>query len=108
MADYILSVDQGTTSTKAFLLDKKGELIPSKSQPIRQYYPEPGFVEHDAEEIFTSVLKCMADLLIEQLHRDHESKGDDDRFREGKRQASLSRHRMAVQANDRYLQARGP
>ncbi len=65
MADYILSVDQGTTSTKAFLLDKKGELIPSKSQPIRQYYPEPGFVEHDAEEIFTSVLKCMADLLIE-------------------------------------------
>lgn len=66
MADYILSVDQGTTSTKAFLLDKKGELIPSKAAPITQYYPEPGFVEHDAEEIYVSVLRCMADLLTDQ------------------------------------------
>ena len=63
MADYILTVDQGTTSTKAFLLNGSGELIPSSSVPIKQYYPEPGFVEHDAEEIYVSVLKCMADLL---------------------------------------------
>ena len=64
MADYILSVDQGTTSTKAFLLDRKGELIPSAPCPISQIYPEAGYVEHDAEEIFTSVLKTMSDLLI--------------------------------------------
>ena len=64
MADYILSVDQGTTSTKAFLLDRKGELIPSSPCPISQIYPEAGYVEHDAEEIFTSVLKTMSDLLI--------------------------------------------
>lgn len=66
MADYIISVDQGTTSTKAFLLDKKGELIPSSPCPISQIYPEAGYVEHDAEEIFASVLKTMANLLIDR------------------------------------------
>ena len=64
MADYIISVDQGTTSTKAFLLDRKGELILSSPCPISQIYPEAGYVEHDAEEIYTSVLKTIADLLI--------------------------------------------
>ena len=64
MAEYIISVDQGTTSTKAFLLDRKGNFIPSSSFPIKQIYPEAGFVEHDAEEIFLSVLKTVADLLI--------------------------------------------
>ncbi|MBQ1894866.1 MAG: glycerol kinase [Clostridiales bacterium] len=64
MDSFILTVDQGTTSTKAFLLDKKGELTASVPVPIKQYYPQPGYVEHDAEEICLSVLKAAADLLI--------------------------------------------
>lgn len=60
---YILTVDQGTTSTKGFLLDKEGCLTASAPYPIRQYYPEPGHVEHDADELYFSVLKCWADLL---------------------------------------------
>lgn len=60
----ILAVDQGTTSTKAFLLDKEGGLVNSSPVSITQIYPKSGYVEHDATEIYLSVLKTMADLLI--------------------------------------------
>ena len=64
MEEYILAVDQGTTSTKAFLLGKDGNLIKSSPVEITPHYPAPGFVEHDAVEIYTSVLKTMADVLL--------------------------------------------
>ena len=64
LEEYILTVDQGTTSTKAFLLNKDGDLIKSRPVPVSQHYPAPGFVEHDAVEIYLSVLKTMADVLI--------------------------------------------
>lgn len=64
MGKYILTVDQGTTSSKAFLLDKEGNLIASKGVPITQHYPKPGWVEHDPDEIYFSVLKAIADVLI--------------------------------------------
>lgn len=63
MPKFILTVDQGTTSTKAFLLDEDGQLVPSNPVPITQHYPQPGYVEHDAGEIYVSVLRCIADLL---------------------------------------------
>ncbi len=63
MKKYILSIDQGTTSTKAFLLDRDGNLIGSLPVPITQHYPNPGHVEHDAREIYISVLKTMAYLM---------------------------------------------
>lgn len=65
MGSYILCVDQGTTSTKAFLLDREGELIAGKSVPITQYYPKPGYVEHDPEEIYYSVIKAVANVISE-------------------------------------------
>jgi len=64
MNEYILAVDQGTTSTKAFLLGRDGELIRSCPVPTTQHFPAPGYVEHDASEIYVSVLKAMADVLI--------------------------------------------
>ena len=63
MKEYILAVDQGTTSTKAFLLGKDGSIIKSSAVTIEQHYPAPGYVEHDASEIYMSVLITMADLL---------------------------------------------
>ena len=63
MKEYILAVDQGTTSTKAFLLGKDGSIIKSSAVTIEQHYPAPGFVEHDASELYVSVLMTMADLL---------------------------------------------
>ncbi len=64
MDEYILAVDQGTTSTKAFALGKDGTLIKSHPVAITQHYPAPGYVEHDATEIYVSVLKSIADILI--------------------------------------------
>ena len=62
---YILCIDQGTTSTKAFLLDEKGNLSKGTHVPFKQYYPQPGWVSHDAEEIYVSVLKAIAMILKE-------------------------------------------
>lgn len=62
---YILCIDQGTTSTKAFLLDEEGNLSKGTHVPFKQYYPQPGWVSHDAEEIFVSVLKAVAMILKE-------------------------------------------
>ncbi|MBO7450186.1 MAG: glycerol kinase [Clostridiales bacterium] len=63
MSEYILSIDQGTTSTKAFLLGKDGTLKASCGMPLTQHYPKPGYVEHDPDEIYFSVLKAMADVI---------------------------------------------
>lgn len=65
MGESILAVDQGTTSTKAFLLGEDGNLIKSRPVTITQHYPAPGFVEHDAKEIYISVLKTMADVILD-------------------------------------------
>lgn len=60
---YILCIDQGTTSSKAFLLDEQGHLSGGAHVPFEQIYPNPGWVEHDAGEIFVSVLKAIAKLF---------------------------------------------
>jgi glycerol kinase len=54
MPKYVLALDQGTTSSRAMLFDRDGETRASASQEFKQYYPEPGWVEHDAEEIWQS------------------------------------------------------
>lgn len=55
MKKYILSIDQGTTGSRAFIFDARGRLVSSSYQEFKQYYPKPGWVEHDAEEIWCSV-----------------------------------------------------
>lgn len=57
-AAYILAIDQGTTSTRAVVYDAKGEARGSFAQELTQHYPQPGWVEHDPEEIWqaTSVV----------------------------------------------------
>ena len=55
MKKYILSIDQGTTGSRAFVFDARGSVISSAYQEFKQYYPKPGGVEHDAEEIWQSV-----------------------------------------------------
>jgi len=63
MSDFILSIDQGTTSTKAFILNRKGELVAGEPVSISQIYPQPGFVEHSPEEIYKSVLQAVVNVL---------------------------------------------
>ncbi len=63
---YILSLDQGTTSTRAILFNKKGENYFSSQQEFNQYFPNPGWVEHDANEIWSSVLGVIAGVLTKK------------------------------------------
>ncbi|SIT66994.1 glycerol kinase GlpK [Edaphobacillus lindanitolerans] len=65
MDKYILSIDQGTTSSRAILFDREGRKVHSAQQEFRQYFPQPGWVEHDANEIWGSVLSCIAAVLSE-------------------------------------------
>ena len=65
MGKYILSIDQGTTSSRAILFDKKGNIVHSAQKEFKQYFPKPGWVEHDAKEIWGSVLSVIASVLTE-------------------------------------------
>jgi glycerol kinase len=65
MAQNILVIDEGTTSTRAMLFDRQGKLHGSQQENLQQYYPEPGLVEHDAEEIWVKTLRC-CEKMIEQ------------------------------------------
>ncbi|MGF9710657.1 glycerol kinase GlpK [Paenibacillus naphthalenovorans] len=65
METYILSLDQGTTSSRAILFNGKSEIIHSAQQEITQFYPQPGWVEQDAEEIWESVRSVIATCLAQ-------------------------------------------
>ena len=56
----ILAIDQGTTSTRALRIDDDGEARITQVARHRQYYPQPGWVEHDPEELIASILSCVA------------------------------------------------
>jgi glycerol kinase len=60
---YLLALDQGTTSSRALLIDQQGQVAGMAQQEFRQIYPEPGWVEHDAMEIWDSQVKVVKDLL---------------------------------------------
>jgi len=60
---YILSIDQGTTSSRAILFNRDSEMVHAAQQEFTQFYPQPGWVEHDAEEIWASVLSVIKSCL---------------------------------------------
>ena len=64
MKKYILSIDQGTTSSRAILFNKKGELVASASKEVVLFYPHEGYVEADAIEIWSSVVDVINNVLI--------------------------------------------
>ena len=49
---HVLALDQGTTSSRAIIFDETGKPVASAQQEFKQHYPEPGRVEHDADEIW--------------------------------------------------------
>ena len=59
----ILAIDQGTTSTRAILYDNKINKVDFTQVELTQYYPEEGWVEHDLEEIWLSVVSCVTNLI---------------------------------------------
>ncbi len=57
MAEAVLAIDQGTTGTTAMVLDGRGRILGRAYGEIRQFYPRPGWVEHDPEQIYRSVVR---------------------------------------------------
>src|SRR6185295_19940426 len=60
---HIVAIDQGTTSTRAIVFDRSLQAIATAQQEITQHYPAPGLVEHDAEEIWQSVVATVRAAL---------------------------------------------
>ncbi|NQD66904.1 glycerol kinase GlpK [Bacillus haikouensis] len=65
MEKYILSLDQGTTSSRAILFNKNGEIVHTSQKEFTQHFPKPGWVEHNANEIWGSILSVIATVLSE-------------------------------------------
>lgn len=65
MDKYILALDQGTTSSRAILFNRKGEVVHIAQKEFTQYFPQPGWVEHNPNEIWGSILAVIATVLSE-------------------------------------------
>lgn len=64
MEKYILALDQGTTSSRAIVFNKKGNIVATAQKEFTQYYPQSGWVEHDAVEIWTSQASVLAEAVV--------------------------------------------
>ncbi|HCQ39940.1 MAG TPA: glycerol kinase, partial [Verrucomicrobiales bacterium] len=62
---FILALDQGTTSSRTLLFDEGGRVMRSAHREFPQYYPEPGWVEHEPEEIWTSQRETLEEIVSE-------------------------------------------
>src|SRR3954454_18281145 len=63
MSDYIGAIDQGTTSTRFIVFDRAGRIVASAQEEHEQIYPQPGLVEHDAEEIWRRTESVIAKAM---------------------------------------------
>ena len=64
---YLLALDQGTTSSRAVLFTKEGQIVSSAAFEFRQHYPQPGWVEHDPQDILTTQIEAMR-AAVRQSH----------------------------------------
>ena len=65
MSDYLLAIDQGTTNSKAVLVDAEGRVVARGSAPLGKLHPAPGWVEQDPEELWSSVVAAIQSCLAE-------------------------------------------
>lgn len=64
MQKYIMALDQGTTSCRCILFDKKGNIMSMAQKEYTQYYPQPGWVEHDPNEIYQTQIEVVKQALL--------------------------------------------
>lgn len=64
MTHKIIAIDQSTSATKAMLFTEQLEMVKRVNKPHQQYYPQPGWVEHDAEEIYNNVVEGIKELML--------------------------------------------
>ena len=63
MAKYVMALDAGTTSNRCILFNEKGEMCSVAQREFTQYFPQPGWVEHDADEIWASMLGVAVEAM---------------------------------------------
>ena len=63
MAKYVMALDAGTTSNRCILFNKKGEIVSFAQKEFTQYFPKPGWVEHDANEIWSNQLGVAVEAM---------------------------------------------
>lgn len=61
---YVVALDQGTTSSRAMLIDREGRVADVVQNPFPQIFPKPGWVEHDPRDILSSQLGALTELLV--------------------------------------------
>ena len=107
MARYILSLDQGTTSSRAILFDHAGNAVRSSQIEFRQIYPHPGWVEHDPANIWASQLKVALDIVHDpgrdRSHRHQQSARNHGDLGQNQQRADTQRNRLARPAHCRIL-----
>src|SRR5690606_15856527 len=69
--NYIIALDQGTTSSRAIIFDRDANVVCTAQREFAQHYPQPGWVEHDPMEIFATQSAVMVEALAQAgLHHD--------------------------------------
>ena len=63
MKEKIISIDQGTSSTRSVLYNKKGEFLDASQEEFDQFFPNEGWVEHSPDQIWSSVLSTLTKLI---------------------------------------------
>ena len=91
MSRYILALDQGTTSSRAILFDRSGNIIQMAQQEFTQHYPQPGWVEHNPNEHFDSQAVVAAKCLRQAGNTGSEVAA----VGIANRRARIQRHRLA-------------
>ena len=91
MSSYIGAIDQGTTSTRFMVFDKSGRIVSVAQKEHEQIYPKPGWVEHDAEEIWRRTQEVIAEAMQQRGLRPKGRERDSQRealqtFRDHRRQ----------------------
>lgn len=66
MKDYVIALDQGTSSSRAIVFDRKGSALAIEQQEFTQYFPKPGWVEHDPMEIWSSEYASLTKVLTQK------------------------------------------
>ena len=72
---YIMALDQGTTSSRTILFDHKGSIVSVAQKEFKQHYPKPGWVEHDANEIWSTQFGTMAEVIAKAGITTHQLAG---------------------------------
>ena len=102
MISRIITIDQSTSATKAMLFSEDCELLHRVNIEHQQFYPQIGWVEHDAEEIYKNTIEAIQGYFLFSCH--HQSARNGGCLEPTYRQVRLSCRGMAMPAGSGYLQ----